>query len=174
MTGVDFSSTLLEIAKSENPNIPFIVANAKRLPFKKYSYSVVVSALMAHYFRDLTPVFREVARILKPKGVFVFSMHHPVMEVLHFSNRQKRKGNLSWQPYFHSNKYKWKMLDGMVLESYHHTFETIFDSLHRTGFVVERLLEPQPLAKGKKLQPEAYRLAQRCPYFCTIRAVSQA
>lgn len=171
VVGVDFSSTLIKIAQQENPTIKFHVANATNLPFRSGEFSAVISALVAHYFKNLTPFFKEANRVLKKNGVFVFSMHHPVMETLHFSQGQKRSGKFIWKPYFHDKKYHWKMLDGMVLESYHHTFEAVFTSLSDAGFVVEKLLEPRPAKSCVGLNRDAYQLANFIPYFCTIRAL---
>lgn len=42
------------------------------------SYDVVVAGLVLHYVRDLGPVLRQVARWLKPGGIFVFSTEHPI------------------------------------------------------------------------------------------------
>jgi ubiquinone/menaquinone biosynthesis C-methylase UbiE len=163
--GLDHSRTLLEIARRENPQIRFVVAEATRMPFAGRTFDLVSSNLVIHYLKNLSPVFREVARVLRPKGCFIFSFHHPVNEVM------KLEGKIPvLTPYFHDRAYGWRML-GRKMRSFHHTFENIFTELSRHGFQVEHLLEPTPSRSSRRIDPGAYRLTSRYPSFCAIRAV---
>lgn len=170
--GIDLSDELIKIAIRENPKAEFVVGDARKTPYKRTEFNLVVSSLMVHYFKDLKPLFREVARILKKNGLFVFSMHHPIMEV---SGRLKVKikgvkGSLL-RPYFHNKKYNWTLLDEkMKMIAYHHTFEMIVNSLNGSGFIIERILEPVAPEKVKKIRKSTYERTRKRPSILIVKA----
>jgi ubiquinone/menaquinone biosynthesis C-methylase UbiE len=53
-------------------NAEFVEAVAERLPFPDASFDIVSTRLAAHHFDDVSLAFREVARVLRPGGVFIF------------------------------------------------------------------------------------------------------
>ncbi len=53
-------------------NAEFVEANAERLPLPDASFEIVTTRLAAHHFDDVPLAFREVARVLRPGGVFIF------------------------------------------------------------------------------------------------------
>jgi ubiquinone/menaquinone biosynthesis C-methylase UbiE len=53
-------------------NAEFLLASAERLPFADASFEVVTSRLAAHHFDDVGLAFREVARVLRHGGRYVF------------------------------------------------------------------------------------------------------
>jgi len=148
--GVDQSNTMIEIARREHPEIEFYVGKAEEIPFDDKKFDLIYSCLMVHYIKELNPLFAEVARVLRNGGKFIFSFHHPFAEV----TKEVWNGStheVTMDPYFHNEEYRWSMLDGkMELVSYHHTFETIFSSLNENYFLVERLIEPTPPDSTKK------------------------
>ncbi|MFC1696826.1 class I SAM-dependent methyltransferase [Nanoarchaeota archaeon] len=79
--GIDISKKLIEIAKQEVPKGKFKVANFEKLPYKKHTFDIAISALALHYVKDWNKVFKEVNRVLKKGGIFIFSTGNPVMEV---------------------------------------------------------------------------------------------
>jgi demethylmenaquinone methyltransferase / 2-methoxy-6-polyprenyl-1,4-benzoquinol methylase len=75
--GADFTRAMLENAagssehRPEGPRLDFARATALRLPFADGSFDVVTNAFVARNLADLSVAFREVARVLRPGGVFV-------------------------------------------------------------------------------------------------------
>src|SRR5437588_5917098 len=53
-------------------NAEFVEAVAERLPFQDASFDIVATRLAAHHFDDVALAFREVARVLRPGGRFIF------------------------------------------------------------------------------------------------------
>ncbi len=172
VTGIDLSNGLIKIAEENYPKINFFVGNAQKTPFKDNSFDVITSSLMIHYFKNLRPLFKEVSRILKRRGIFVFSMHHPIKEVIHKLNIKRIKGSL-FTSYFNNDKYIWTLHNRLTLVSYHHTFEAIIEALYETGFYIERLLEPVSLKAGKKKNKKMYERSINRPTFLVIRAVKR-
>lgn len=168
VAGVDFSEELIAIAKQENPEIDFSVADVRSTPYSDGAFDVIVSGLVLHYLQDLAPVFMEVSRILMDDGVFIFTMHHPFDEVT----------NVTWNgteftatanAYFHNDEYTWTMLDGMELVSYHHTFENISTALFHAGFVIERIVEARADHSLKDPFAKFHSRTNTFPSFCGFR-----
>ncbi|PIN91271.1 hypothetical protein COU57_01315 [Candidatus Pacearchaeota archaeon CG10_big_fil_rev_8_21_14_0_10_32_14] len=140
--GLDLSPELIKIAKKENPSVDFVSGDAKKTNYKSYQFDIVSSSLMVHYFKSPGPLFAEVNRIIKKGGLFVFSMHHPVMEITHRLKLDEKTNITQFENYFHNNIYNWKLKDNMEMIVYYHTFELIFMDLNKNGFIVENLFEP--------------------------------
>jgi SAM-dependent methyltransferase len=74
--GVDATREMLEasvgvLAGAGVTNALLVQANAAALPIASGSVDVVTSRLAAHHFVDAAGAFREIARILRPGGLFV-------------------------------------------------------------------------------------------------------
>lgn len=165
--GSDFSQTLIDIARQENPGLDFTVADIKQTPYAADSFDLATSALVLHYEPELSPVFAEVARILRPGGRFVFSMHHPVDEVCH--SHKTERGTRVIEPYFNNDAYEFEM-SGMQLTAYHHTFEDIAEALFANGFVIERLLEARMPDTVREQFPHYHARTNTYPTFVGFRA----
>jgi SAM-dependent methyltransferase len=74
VTGVDFSSKMVEVAQSRYPEITFRQADAEQLPFEATSFDAVVANFVVHHLARPETVFREVNRVLKPGGRFAFAV----------------------------------------------------------------------------------------------------
>ncbi|WP_309385290.1 class I SAM-dependent methyltransferase [Cerasicoccus frondis] len=167
VTGADFSQSLIDIARAENPDIEFCVANIKSTPYPTGSFSLIVSALVIHYEQNLAPVFAEMARILQPRGQLVFSMHHPMDEVTNMGTRANAHPTV--RPYFHNDPYHFEMA-GMDLTAYHHTFEDIAQALFANGFVIEDFREARMVDEVKDKFPDYYARTNAYPSFVGFRA----
>jgi len=168
ITGYDLSEGLLKIAREKYPEIKFYQGSADKTPFGKNQFDTVISGLTLHYIKNLIPVFIEVKRILKKNGFFIFTIHHPMMEIT--EKFQKTDTEYLLKSYNHNNDYKWKMMDGMELISYHHTFEYLINGLIKSGFVLEEIKETYPTKNSKKINPIDFEKASKYPFFLAIKA----
>ena len=86
VTGIDVSEPFVERARSLFPDVEFRVADARDTPFATGTFDhVVFSFFGLDYVRpesEREATLREIRRVLKPGGTFVFSTHnswHPVV-----------------------------------------------------------------------------------------------
>ena len=83
VTAFDLSAGMLRHAAAANEatgiDVPLVRANAERLPFASASFDIACSAFGGVPFvADLAGTFREVARVLRPGGSWVFAVTHPM------------------------------------------------------------------------------------------------
>lgn len=75
VAGVDSSSVMIDAAKKlaerHRVNAEFRVATAQRLPFPPDQFDIVVAVTILCFVEDAMPVFREMARVLRPGGHLV-------------------------------------------------------------------------------------------------------
>ena len=72
--GVDISAPMLKAALSlhDRPHLSFIQGDATRLPLADAAFDTVFMLGGIHHVNDRAALFREIARILKPGGMFYF------------------------------------------------------------------------------------------------------
>jgi len=75
VTGVDLSEAAVELCRANFPldKLSFTQGDAERLPFEDNSFDVVVNIESSHCYPDLLTFFKEVKRVLRPKGHFLYA-----------------------------------------------------------------------------------------------------
>lgn len=144
--GVDVSAGMLRAGTELGvPAAPasFVQADARRLPFAARSFDLACSSYGAVPFvADPGRVMREVARVLRPGGRWVFSVTHPVRWA--FPDDPGPAGLTADRSYFDRTSYVERDADGTVLYAEHHrTLSDRVADLVDAGFVLERLVEPE-------------------------------
>ena len=122
-------------------------------------FDLVAAPLVLHYLADWTPTLLEFQRVLKPGGNLVFSTHHPIMDVKLF--------NL---PDYFATAYIEDEWDTGKVSYYHRSLTTMLHDVIATGFVIEQVLEPQPVWAMQATHPELYDKLMHNPWFLVIRA----
>lgn len=118
-------------------------ADAQDLPFATASFDVACSAFGAVPFvADSARVMREVARVLRPGGRFVFSVTHPTRWA--FPDDPGPAGLTVQQSYFDRSPYVEVDDDGVVTYVEHHrTFGDRVRELTAAGLVLRDVVEPE-------------------------------
>jgi SAM-dependent methyltransferase len=124
------------------------------------AFDLMVCTLALHYLRDWLPTLREFNRILKAGGTLVFSTHHSFED---------------WQRSETPDYFGVQVIDDYFpgigpVSYYRRPLTAIFDALAEAGFIVERLLEPQPTEGFRELDAESYERLRVSPAFLVIRA----
>jgi SAM-dependent methyltransferase len=158
---------LIEIARRDfGEQATFHVADlAHSLDFiRSESIDLIVSSLALHYVEDWFALFTEFSRILTPKGIIVFTTHHPSasrrwMDLLNYFERKKVTE-------------VWQVDDQQILVSYYHRSLTeMVDAFGAGGFLIEKLLEPQPEDKVKEIDPLRYYYLSTKEHFIGFRLI---
>ena len=75
--GIDISKEMIELANmrfNQDPHVCFKVGSVEKIEEKDSSFDVVVAMGLVEYVADDEVVIREVARVLKPGGLFIVSL----------------------------------------------------------------------------------------------------
>lgn len=120
-----------------------VQADARRLPFADTSFDVAFTAFGALPFvPDADAVHREVARVLRPGGRWVFAVTHPLRWA--FPDDPTERGLTAVRSYFDRRPYVETDDDGRVAYAeYHRTVGDHVRELVGAGFALERLVEPE-------------------------------
>lgn len=168
--GFDISGKMLEIARKGNPGLELRRGSGSRIPFDE-KFDIVVAALVLDCVRDWGKALREVSRVLKKGGYFVFSAGNPIIEVA--AKTVKNKTSLrviGEKSYFREGlcRSSWGVIKGkeVIMPFYHKTYETIIKRIIKSGFEIVDYADCKPSVKAKKLFPEYYKSHSIFPIFC--------
>lgn len=147
--GVDLSRGMLAQGallgtRRDAPRVAGLVqGDARHLPFADASFDLACSAYGALPFvGDPERVMREVARVLRPGGRWVFSLTHPLRWA--FPDDPGPAGLTVHHSYFDRTPYTERTAEGVVTYVEHHrTLGDRIRDLVAAGLVLEDLLEPE-------------------------------
>lgn len=86
--GIDASEEMVRISSERNPDSEIRVGYFEDIPFPESGFDVVMSKWAFQTSPYIDPIFHEVARVLKPGGIFVYLSGHPTRQFL----EKKKKG----------------------------------------------------------------------------------
>ena len=153
--GVDFSQEQIAyaslFAEQAGVEVAFVCVDiAEFLEAQpEASCDIVFSAYAFQYVEDLARVFREAHRVLKPGGLFVFSLDHPLNDVTYHKDNEVR----FYESYFSRGRSDWDWGTGPDgtpnrFYSFHRTVGDFVQLLSDAGFRIERCIEPEATAEG--------------------------
>jgi SAM-dependent methyltransferase len=147
VTALDLSAGMLRYAAAANEatgiDLPLVRANAERLPFASGTFDIACSAFGAIPFvADLPGTFREVARVLRPGGSWVFAVTHPIRWI--FPDDPGPNGLHVTGSYFDRTPYVEVDADGHATYVEHHrTLGDFVRALSGAGLTITDLVEPE-------------------------------
>ena len=147
--GLDLSRNMIEEAERHNPEgrIEYQVCGIEDYEYPKDGWDCVVSNLALHYIEDLEKVFQDVYKTLKPGGVFLFNIEHPVFTagVGQDWEYTKEGAPRHWpvDQYFFPGKRNTRFLGCDVVKQ-HHTLTQILMGLLNHGFELKAVVEAEP------------------------------
>jgi len=147
--GIDMSQKMIGEAKARNrgDGIEYRVCGIEEYEYPENAWDVVVSNLAMHYIEDIERIFQKVHGTLKPNGVFLLNIEHPV-----FTSGvgqdwvYAEDGKPQFWPvdnYFRPGERKTHFLGCEVVKQ-HHTLTQILMGLLNHGFELQCVEEAQP------------------------------
>jgi len=145
VSGVDIAAAQLayarDLAEKHSVSITFYQRDMTNLdPIGSASQDVVFSSIAFHYVDDIISCFKEVYRVLKVDGLFVWSVGHPFFDLIDGTTL------LPTRSYFNTGKVVsgLEVSDevGFAFAENRRTVSDYFNALVEAGFRVERMVEP--------------------------------
>jgi SAM-dependent methyltransferase len=168
VTGVDLSSGLLGIARGRlGSDVALHQANlAQPLPLADSVFDLVVSSLVMHYLAEWEPTLREFHRVLTPGGRVVMSTHHPFLD-MRISGSDDYLGTYRFTE-------DWEV-DGhtMRMRFWHRPLRAMLAAFTSSGFVVDRIVEPEPLPEMAEVAPDTYQRLSRDAQFLVFSLIAR-
>lgn len=143
----DISAGMLRHARAGNAasglDVPLVQADAQYLPFADDAFDIVFTSFGAIPFvADSAQVMREVARVLRPRGRWVYSTTHPIRWV--FPDDPGPDGLTATMSYWDRRPYVELDEDGQPIYVEHHrTLGDRIRELVTAGFAVQDIVEPE-------------------------------
>lgn len=103
VVGVDFSRTMLELARKRMPGGVFVQADVQNLPFHDTEFDAVISNVGVCHIPDQARALAEARRILRPKGRFGMSVwcgpdRSPSYEMVYRTIKEYGAANITAPP----------------------------------------------------------------------------
>ncbi|HEY7009993.1 MAG TPA: class I SAM-dependent methyltransferase [Jatrophihabitantaceae bacterium] len=132
-----------EQARGTGIAVPLVQADAQHLPFRDAAFDIAFTAFGAIPFvADSAAVMREVARVLRPHGRWVFATTHPIRWA--FPDDPGPDGLRATMPYFDRTPYVEFARDGRpVYVEHHRTLGDRVREIVAAGFRLVDLIEPE-------------------------------
>lgn len=88
--GLDASEEMVAIAKNKLPNSEIKLGMLEDIPFEDNYFDIILSKYAIHISPDISPIFSEIYRVLKPNGIMMYLTKHPFRQYL---ERKESNGN---------------------------------------------------------------------------------
>jgi SAM-dependent methyltransferase len=147
VVALDLSAGMLRHAREASDRsgvrVPLVQADALALPFADAAFDIVCTAFGAVPFvADSLAVMREVARVLRPGGSWVFSITHPMRWI--FWDEPGEEGLIARHSYFDRRPYVEQDTAGVpCYVEQHRTLGDRIRELVAAGFALRDLVEPE-------------------------------
>lgn len=151
VAGADIAPELIQKARQQSHTIAFYAAAADKLAFAKdHSFDVVTCVLALQNMENIEPVMKEIARVLRPEGKFVFVLNHPAFRIPKRSGWGWDEGTKTQyrrlDAYLSAAREKMDMTPGKSGEhaytySFHRSLQDHMKALAGAGFVITRIEE---------------------------------
>lgn len=168
--GIDLSRRMIAEAKKlhrEN-TIEYLVCRIEEYAYPANMWDCVVSNLALHYIENIEGVFQKIYKTLKPGGVFILNMEHPVFTAgVGQDWIYTEAGEALYWPvdnYFFPGERNTHFLGCNVVKQ-HHTLTQILMGLLKNGFELKAVEEAQP--------PEEMKDELRRPMMLLVKAAKK-
>lgn len=137
------------LAETAEVRVEWHESDAADLAFLRAdSIDLALAAGVVHEIEDFDRVLRQVHRVLRPGSAFVFSHEHPMRlavgrdgagkDVLPLGRLEVRRSYFDPAPMIVT-------YDDEAIQVWPRTIADVFSALHRAGYRVDALLEPEPV-----------------------------
>ena len=170
--GLDISENMLDEARKRGgEGIEYRLCGIEDYEYPQEEWDLSVSNLALHYIGDLDTVYEKVYRTLRPKGVFLFNIEHPVFTAgVGQDWIYSPKGEPLYWPvdgYFTPGERVTNFL-GCKVKKQHHTLTQILNCLIGRGFRITAVEEAKP--PEEMLSEPGMRDELRRPMMLLVRA----
>jgi ubiquinone/menaquinone biosynthesis C-methylase UbiE len=173
VVGIDVSENMLARAReaTKGEAVRYLRADLATVDLPEASFDVVFSSLALHYVEDISALMSKVYRTLKPNGLLIFSIEHPIyMAAEHAEWTMDAKGSRIWpvNHYFAEGPRETDWLTKGVIKQ-HRTLGTTLNAVIEPGFRLTHIEDWQPTEEQVAMWPDSAENRER-PIFLIVAA----
>lgn len=178
VVGIDISEGLINVAKKKFHSIEFHVMDVENMSFDKESFDYVYSSLTMHYLLSWVKALRGIRRVLKKRGVFLFSTHHPVRFgaqkeskteqysfMMGYLKNKKTKDCQIVGDYLNTRLIRSVWNNSLEVYYYHRPLSLIIKDIVKSGFTIIDFIEPKSIEMAKEKDIAFWKIHQKIPLF---------
>lgn len=193
--GIDFSPNMIELARKANPHLYLETVSADKTSFSSNFFDLVYASLMIHSFEDKGDCFKEVSRILKPGGSFIFTTGHSAgmwtlfggdYTTMGQARKEEGKITISEEGEHHvfvigGSYFEEGQMSFPIHDEKRKILATVPTFREHEGTLVRKLAENNlyvvcadplsPIEEMKEVAPEKYEWTSKVPFFALYKAV---
>jgi SAM-dependent methyltransferase len=172
VVGADPSRAQLSEAARRGGGPRYVRAEAGTLPFASGSFDTVVACLVFEHITDVDAVMGEVARVMRPRGRFLFLLNHPLLQTPGSGWIDDRiLDEQYWRigPYLVEDESLEEVDKGIFIPFVHRPLSRYVNAMAGAGLLVTRMEEPAP-PPGFLARAAEYVEAERIPRLLYLRA----
>jgi SAM-dependent methyltransferase len=149
VVGIDPTWAQVVVARDRAEGPVYARAGAAALPVANASFDAVVACLVFEHIDEVDAAIREVARVLRPGGRFLFFLNHPLLQtpgsgwiddqILDPPEQYWRIG-----PYLQEDSTLEEVEKGVFIPFIHRPLSRYVNALIDAGLLVTRMEEPAP------------------------------
>jgi len=173
VVGVDPSDAQLVVARERAGGPAYVRGAADALLVPDAGFDAAVACLVFEHITAVDAALAEVARILRPGGVFLFLLNHPLLQVPGSGWIDDQiLGEQYWRigPYLTEDVSLEELAPGVVLPFVHRPLSRYLNGLAGHGLLLEHMDEPAPPPGFIAKAPE-YEAAAVIPRLLVLRLV---
>ena len=179
ITGIDIAAKLIKEAQRCYPNYNFHTMNVKNMEFPDNTFDFVYSSLMMHYLKDWKMALKEINRVMKKDGTFLFSTLHPTRwsgerqgDTLLMGFQYASKGTKLkiFGDYLNKKAINDVGIKHINMTSYVRPLSDMFRELVKANFEVIDIYEPKATTETKIYDQGYHEINQKIPDFIIFEA----
>ncbi len=172
IVGIDISGNNIILAKRNCNNISNITLINSDIEsyFKearKNKFSTVIANMFLMTVQNLDKIIDEIASIIKPSGHFIFTITHPFFWSYYWQYNNKDWFNYKEEIIIEADFRISKEYLDKTTTHVHRSLEKYVNCLFKSGFLIEKILEPFPIKKLAEKYPHKWEY----PRFMAIKCI---
>jgi len=165
VVGVDPTWAQLVLARERGGGVGYARSDAAALPFPAEAFDAVVACLVFEHIDTVDEALAEVGRVLRPGGVFLFFLNHPLLQTPGSGWIDDRiLDEQYWRigPYLIEDRSLEEVEKDVRIPFVHRPLSRYVNAMASNGLLVERMEEPPP-APGFMARADEYKQAATIP-----------